>query len=61
MLCSRDGAPQSHLLADELPKLFQRECHLLGLIELLRDARGAQGAAENAESLAALRYPAVKK
>jgi hypothetical protein len=42
---ARDRPPQSHLLADELPKLFraaQRERHLLGLIELLGDARFAQ-------------------
>src|SRR5258708_38221932 len=35
---ARDRPPQSHLLSDELPKLFraaQRERHLLGLIELL--------------------------
>src|SRR5215470_16131017 len=43
---ARDRPPQSHLLADELPKLFraaQRERHLLGLIELFGDARVAQG------------------
>src|SRR5437899_1096215 len=42
---ARDRPPQSHLLADELPKLFraaQRERHLLGLIQLLGDARFAQ-------------------
>jgi hypothetical protein len=34
---ARDRTPQSHLFADEFPKLFgaaQRECHLLCLIEL---------------------------
>src|SRR5260370_7975901 len=39
---ARDRPPQSHLLADELPKLFraaQRERHLLGLIDLLGDPR----------------------
>ena len=42
---ARDRPPQSHLLADELPKLFraaQRERHLLGIIELLGDPRFAQ-------------------
>src|SRR6266403_4133016 len=43
---ARDWTPQSHLFADEFPKLFwaaQRERHLLCLIELLGDARIAQG------------------
>jgi hypothetical protein len=43
---ARDRTPQSHLFADEFPKLFraaQRERHLLCLIELLGDARVAQG------------------
>ena len=43
---ARDRTPQSHLFAEEFPKLFraaQRERHLLCLIELLGDARVAQG------------------
>ena len=43
---AHDRTPQSHLFADEFPKLFraaQRERHLLCLIELLGDARVAQG------------------
>ena len=43
---ARDRTPQSHLFADEFPKLYrtaQRERHLLCLIELLGDERVAQG------------------
>ena len=54
VVLARDRTPQSHLFADEFPKLFravQRERHLLCLIELLGNARLAQGRESSSANL----------